>query len=209
MDQTHRLLEPQVPVDRRIAGFDKRSIPIASVVLALFLVMTFALPAIDRSIEWDDPIVAGDQLALSAEVIVTPAPGWNLESGYRVTDDTREPNGPATLASAGITIEFVADAFSGTPAELLAQSASVAQGAEDHTFHARGTVDTVSTSAGVAGVRQSFVSSSGDGQLVALVLGDTGVTITVRGASQQLHQSSSAIDQMISSVRAMPAGGRQ
>ncbi|WP_125100471.1 hypothetical protein [Leucobacter chromiireducens] len=194
------------PVDRRLLWFDRASLPLALVVVAVFVVLTVVVPRIDRSIPWSDPIVAGDQLALSDTIVVTPVPGWNLEAGYRVAGDSREPNGAARLVSSGVTIDLTADTFSGTPAELLAQVELVTERTQDPSFRAHGGVAPTATSAGVAGVRQAFAGLAGDGQIFAFVLGDSGVTATVTGPSAQVRALSGAIEHTVASISEVQGG---
>jgi hypothetical protein len=74
----------RVPVEHRVLGLDRRSFPFAFTVLAVFLVSTVVIPRINDAIEWDDPVRAGEQLALTDSISFTPTVGWEVESGYRV-----------------------------------------------------------------------------------------------------------------------------
>lgn len=190
----------EVPVDRRVLGLDRRTVPMALVVVAVFLVMTVVVPRIDRAIAWNDPIVAGDQLALTKQIAVVPAPGWSLERGYRVVGDDLSQNGPATLVSSGVVVEFATDKFSGTARELLLQVETLTKSAQDPSFQARGNTDSVTTASGVVGVRQSYSSSSSDGRISAFVIDGVGVTATAYGSPAQLLALGPAVDQMVASI---------
>src|SRR6478735_9091978 len=74
----------RVPVEHRFLGLDKRSFPYAFFVIAVFLVATVVIPRINDAIDWDDPVRAGEQLALTDTISFAPTTGWNVESGYRV-----------------------------------------------------------------------------------------------------------------------------
>ena len=74
----------RVPVEHRLLGMDRRSFPYALFVVAVFLVATVLVPRVNDAIGWDDPVRAGEQLALTDTIAFTPTTGWNVESGYRL-----------------------------------------------------------------------------------------------------------------------------
>ena len=105
--------QERVPVEHRFAGLDKRSFPYALFVIGVFLVATVLIPRIDDAIDWDDPVQAGEQLALTDTIAFTPTTGWNVESGHRVGEDgSAVKSGPATVINDGVT-------FSITPEERM------------------------------------------------------------------------------------------
>ena len=115
----------RVPVEHRLLGMDKRSFPYAFFVIGVFLVATVIIPLIDRAIPWDDPVVAGDRLALSKTIAFTPTTGWNVENGFRLTGDgPATQSGEATVVGEGVTFDIVPGAFDGSPPELLNQVAT-------------------------------------------------------------------------------------
>lgn len=65
-------------------GLDRRSFPYALFTVGVFLVATVLVPRVDDAIDWDDPVEAGEQLALAEGIVFTPPTGWNVESGFRV-----------------------------------------------------------------------------------------------------------------------------
>ena len=46
----------------------------------------WSTPRVNAAIDWDDPVEAGDQLALTEDIVFTPTTGWNVESGFRLGD---------------------------------------------------------------------------------------------------------------------------
>ena len=113
-DQT---LTDRVPVEQRAAGLDRRSFPYALFVIAVFVVCTVVVPRIDDALEWDDPVRAGEQLALTeGGVVFEPATGWNVEEGFRLDlDTTVPPAGRAVVVDDGVRLTVVPGQFDGTP----------------------------------------------------------------------------------------------
>ena len=165
-----------MPVEHRLLGLDKRSFPYALFVVAVFLVATVRRPAGQRRDRWDDPVRAGEQLALSDTIAFTPATGWNVESGFRVGEGgSAVTSGEATVAGDGVTFDVVPDTFDGTPAELLDQIEKVTSATGDPTFQVDGDPATITTPAGDVGVIQTYSSVNGDGLVAAFVIDGTGL----------------------------------
>jgi hypothetical protein len=197
-----------VPVEHRLLGLDRRSFPYALFVVVVFLVATVVIPAIDDALEWDDPVRAGEQLALSDSVAFTPTAGWNVESGFRLgPDGSVAQSGDATVVGDGVTVSVTADSFDGTPAELLDQIEKVTSSTGDPSFRVDGEPATIITQAGDVGVIQTYSSVNADGLVAAFVIGDTGVKVTAYGAPAQLRAGADDIDDMIGSIRGLDADG--
>src|SRR3954447_4831560 len=104
----------RVPVEHRLAGLDKRTFPYALFVLAVFLVSTVVVPRLDQAIDWQQPALAGEQVALTDTIALTPATGWDVQTGHRVGEDGETaPGGPVTLVGDGVTFTAVPGAFQG------------------------------------------------------------------------------------------------
>ncbi|WP_154796196.1 hypothetical protein [Occultella kanbiaonis] len=192
----------RVSAEHRWLGLDKRSFPYAIFVIVVFLIATVAIPRINNAIEWDDPVQAGEQLALSDTIAFTPVTGWNVESGFRVGEGgSAVASGEATIAGDGVTFDIVPDTFSGTPAELLAQIEKVTSRTGDPTFRVEGEPITITTSAGDVGVAQTYSSVRGDGLVAAFVLDGTGLKITAFGPPTQMRAAAENINAMIASIR--------
>ena len=198
----------RVPVEHRVTGLDKRSFPYAFFVLAVFVVCTVVLPRIDDALEWDDPIRAGEQLALTESgVVFEPATGWNVEEGFRLDlDTTVPPAGRAVVVDDGVRLSVVPGEFDGTPAELLAQIEKVDSSTTDPTFRIDGDPTTFTTPHGDVGVIQTYTSENGDGVIAALVIDGTGVEVTATGPTDHMRSASGEIGDMIGSIRATDEG---
>jgi hypothetical protein len=193
----------RVPVEHRVLGLDKRSFPYALTVLAVFLVCTVVIPRINDAIEWDDPVRAGEQLALTDSVSFTPTVGWEVEEGFRVAPDgSVDESGAASLTGEGVVVDVVPGDFDGTPAELIEQIDKVTSSTGDPTFRVDGTPDSVTTTDGEVGVIQPYSSARGDGVIAAFVIDGTGVEVAAYGPPAQMAATADDITAMITSIRA-------
>ena len=68
----------RVPVEHRIFGLDRRTLPFALVAVGVWLLWTVVVPWVDGRIGWDDTIRAGERVRLTDDVTFAPAPGWGL-----------------------------------------------------------------------------------------------------------------------------------
>lgn len=197
-----------VPVEHRLLGLDRRTFPFGVFVVAVFLLFAVVVPRVDAAITWDDPVAAGDELALSSTVVVAPPTGWNIEAGYR-TDGSgpASQSGEATVTGAGVVADLVPDSFDGTPAQLLAQIEKVTTATDDPTFRVDGAPTTTTTDSGEVGVLQPYSSVRGDGVIAAFVIDGTGVEVTAYGPPAQLRAAAPQIDGMIASIRATDSRG--
>jgi len=191
----------RVPVEHRLLGLDRRSFPYALTVVGVFVVLTVVVPRIDDAVDWDDPVRAGDRLALTDSIAVTPPTGWDVEQGFRVAPDGRvDGSGQASLSGDGVVVTLVPGDFDGTPAQLLAQVEKVTSSTRDPSFRVSGEPVTVTTNAGGTGVLQTYSSVRGDGVAAAFVLDGTGVEVTAHGPPAQLRAAGTEIADMIASI---------
>jgi len=198
----------RVPVEHRFLGLDVRSFPYALFVVGVFLLATVAVPRLDDGLDWDDPVEAGDQLALTADLVFTPAVGWNVEQGFRVeSDGSIGKSGPVTLIDDGVTFQIVPGDFDGTPAELLDQIEKVTSSTSDPSFTVDGDPATVTTPNGEVGVIQTYSSVDGDGVVAAFVIDGTGLEITAYGPPTQMTAASEDIDDMVASIQQVDTEG--
>ncbi|OZC52426.1 hypothetical protein CH286_02190 [Rhodococcus sp. WWJCD1] len=192
--------EHRVPAEHRLLGLDRRTFPPALFVVAVFVVLTIFVPRVNAAIGWDDPVVAGEQLAITDTIVFTPATGWDVEAGFRAKDQGRR-SGDATIAGKGVTFQVSPDTFDGTPGELLDQVEKVTSRTEDPTFRVDGDRTTLTTTAGETGVAQPYSSVTGDGVVAAFVISGTGVKITAYGPPAQMTAAVDDIQTMIASIR--------
>jgi len=191
----------RVPAEHRLLGLDKRSFPYAFAVLAVFLLFSVVVARINDAIDWDDPVRAGQQLALTDDIAFTPTTGWNVETGYRLGQGgSAVQSGRATVFSNGVTFAVVPGEFDGTPAQLLDQVQKVTSSTGDPTFRVDGVPATVTTRSGDVGVIQPYSSVRGDGLVAAFVIDGTGIEVTAYGPPAQLRAVADDVDDMITSI---------
>ncbi|WP_377325253.1 hypothetical protein ACFJIY_09715 [Pimelobacter simplex] len=198
----------RVPVEHRFLGLDKRSFPVAFFVIAVFLLLTVAIPLVDKAIDWDDPARPGDELALSDAITFTPTTGWEVTTGFRApASGAPDRSGPATVTSGGVTVSVVPGKFDSTPAALLEQIQKVTSATDDPTFRIADDPTTLTTTSGEVGVLQTYSSVRGDGLVAAFVIGETGVEITAYGPPEAMTTLAPDIRAMITSIRSTGAEG--
>lgn len=198
-----RRAEP-VPAEFRFLGLDRRTFAGAIFVIVVFVLFSVVMPKVNAAIPWNDPVVAGEDLALTKDIAFMPAVGWNVEDGHRLdADGTVTQSGDATLTGAGVELSMSTGAFDGTPADLLAQFDTSMTATSDGTFRANGTATTTRTDSGEVGVIQQFGSLTDDGLIAAFVIDGTGVKVTVQGSPAQMKAAATQIEQMIASLRAL------
>jgi len=73
---------PRGPVEHRVLGLDRRSVPYALTALFVRALWTVVAPGINAALPWDDPIRAGDTVRLSQTITFTPAVGWGLRPSW-------------------------------------------------------------------------------------------------------------------------------
>ena len=143
--------EGWVPVERRWLGLDRRSIVPAVVVVALVVLMSIVLPAINAATPYNDKVVSGDVMQVQYGVQFTPTPGWGITSGVRVGD---APAGGGYPASASVTTGSVVltvkvDKYTGTAGKLLNKIRSTSDRLKtDSGLHVNGPSHTARPAAG-------------------------------------------------------------
>jgi hypothetical protein len=199
--------ERRVPAEHRLLGLDKRSFPYALFVVGVFVLLTVVVPRVNTAIAWDDPVHAGDRLALTGDIVFTPAVGWEVESGYRIGDGgSVDQSGEAKVVSDGVTFSIEPAPFDGTPSELLDQVEKVTSATDDPSFMVAGDPATVTTPSGEVGVIQSYSSVNGDGLVAAFVIGGTGLAVLAYGPPAQLSASQDEVRDMIASITTLGDG---
>ena len=94
-----------VPVEHRILGIDRRTIAPSLAVLAFMVLMAVVVPSIDDSVDYDDPIVAGDVMDLVGGTL-TFVPADTLASRPTVTSTRRASPAAVTVRSV-VTAELL------------------------------------------------------------------------------------------------------
>jgi hypothetical protein len=195
----------RVPVEHRLFGLDRRTLPFAAVAVAVWLLWTVVLPWVDRVVPWNDTIAAGERIRLTDDVTFAPAAGWGLESGLRTTDRTRsgqKATEAVQLTDDGVSFFVQRGTWTGSASALLRQITKItttSTGGRGIQLSSRPVA--FQTSSGHDGVLESFRSQRVDGLIAALVFGDQGLQVQVVGPPDQLDSHAEEIGAMLSSIR--------
>lgn len=193
----------RVPAEHRFLGLDKRTFLPAFIVIGIFVFWAILIPAINKQIEYDQTTQAGDVFQLAPGLTMDAEQGWGVDGGLLVTDRTRSnaPGGTVVLVNGGVALQVMPGQFDGTPKELLPHIEKVTVGAtEGEPVHFEGEVEGFKTSEGHRGVAQGFTTIAGEGFVVAMVFGKTGLQITASGPEAALVGKSDEIEDMIDSI---------
>ncbi|MGW6379108.1 hypothetical protein ACWFRB_23890 [Rhodococcus sp. NPDC055112] len=193
-----------VPVDRRILGLDRRTLlPAMGILLLAFLYAT-VVPAIDRSIAYDDPVAAGELLVLKDGVTVDPPDGWNLVSGLRSTDSTTSgiKGADAVFGNGTMVLSMHATDFSGSVDALLDESAGRSEGMNRaEGLRLTGDRQEIYSTAGTRGVIEKFTEPNREGFFAAFVDGGTAVTVTAAGLPGDVIADNADVEATLGSIR--------
>ncbi len=198
----------RVPVEHRFFGLDRRTLPYALAAVAVWALWTIVLPWIDNQVAFDDPVRAGQRIALTDDVSFAPAVGWGVQRGLRTTDVTKsgqKATQSVVLTTNGVIFQALRGAWKGTPRALLDQITKITSteaGRDGFSLSTRPT--SIQTSSGSDGVLAGFRTPRTEGLIAAFVFGDQGLQIQVVGSPDQLEHHSEEIGRMISSIRQEP-----
>jgi hypothetical protein len=158
---------------RRAAGIDRATVGPALLVLALALLMSVVLPAIDEATSYRDQVDEGDVVALADGLTLVPASGWDLATGALV-GHTRSPvgtTGTTEVVDGGVELQVQTAPFDGTPSALLTRvneiDADLARLQGSAVAMTRRYA--VRTRRGAVGVAEDFVGVHKQGTIVAFV----------------------------------------
>lgn len=201
-----------VPVEHRIAGLDRRTLPAAIGVLVVALVFIWVIPAIDDAVSNDDEIVAGEVMSLGGGVTFAPAVGWGVDSGVRVAADFDLGFGGGSADLFNGAVEYIATTgvFEGDASELLDQLNDNNEAIEgEQGFHVTSEQVSVTTTQGLTGVQEAYTGTGGTGTLTAFVIendaGDSiGVQIVALGPDLEMVNHADEIETMTASLRFDP-----
>jgi hypothetical protein len=196
-----------VPVEHRILGIDRRTIAPALAVLAFMVLMAVGLPALDESVDYDDPIVAGDVMDLVGGTLTfVPAEGWNRVDGSLVGEGAAESVGSvSTVVIEDVTLSVTTGEFDGTPDELLDQVNELNDTLQDpRGLGAAGPRQAVTTPGGLTGVAETFTGLDQRGVTGAFVVDvdgtSVGVEVVVKGSVESMANHFEEIIAMLDSM---------
>jgi hypothetical protein len=200
-----------VPVERRWAGFDKRTVLPSAIVILLAVIYAVVLPQINSSTDYSHEIKAGDVVDLAdGQLTMTPSVGWNLAQGGLVL------KGPSTVSVPSVTqlvlqdVSFavVTGPFTGTPTQLLEQINKISGKLRNRPNLGTATKrSSIATSDGVSGVADFYTGLQNQGFNAAFVYqvggASVGVEVVVRGSDQSLTNNVQAVTSMLLSITDM------
>jgi len=205
-----------VPVERRIFGIDRRTIAPSLAVLVFMVLMAVVLPSIDESVDYDDPIVAGDVMDLVGGTLTfVPAEGWNRVDGSLVGEGGPEAVGSvSTVVFGDVTLSVTTGEFDGTPDELLDQINELNETLQDpRGLGAAGPRQEVSTPGGLTGVAETFTGLDERGVTGAFVVDvdgtSVGVQVVVKGSVESMSDHFEEITTMLDSMSITTGDGSE
>ncbi len=192
-----------VPVDRRWCGLDRRSLVPTLWVMALAVVLTVVIPAVDDAVSYDDPVQPGDVFELDGDITFVPEPGWGITSGVRADRPPVSGSFPntASVVDGDVAFTVTVGDFRGDENALLDQVAKTTDaltGGSGATMSEQRT--TITTDDGEVGVTAPLSVLSTDGMVAAFVLGDRGVVVRVTGPADGDPDSDQAVSRMLDSI---------
>lgn len=193
----------RVPVEHRLLGLDKRTLPFAVAALAVWLLWVVVVPAVDDAVPWRDATRPGDVFQVTPTVTMTPAVGWGVQSGLRTSDRTAsgDTSENVVLVNDGVAFQITSGPWTGTPPELLDQITVITGTvAGSESFRLTRGATTIRTAEGDVGVLEGFASPRVEGLIAALVYDGQGLQIQAVGAPEQLEAHAEELGRMISSI---------
>jgi hypothetical protein len=205
----------------RSAGFDRRTVGPALLVLGLAVLMSVVLPAIDRASSYRDQVDKGDVAEIADGLTLVPATGWDLAAGA-LMGRTRSPVGTTAsteVVDGSVELQVQSTPFDGTPSALLTRVNEIDADLERLQGSAAATTPhyAVRTRQGAVGVAEDFVGVHRQGTIVAFVLrargqstrsqrepAGEGVVITASGPKGSISRRRDDIVAMIRSIRTVP-----
>jgi hypothetical protein len=191
------------PVEHRLLGLDRRTFKLPLIAVAIFALWAVISPALDRAIDYDDPVRAGDALILGPSTTIVPPVGWGIQSGVRTSEPTRAPTGSSArlaLTGDGISLSTQTGPFSGDARAFVKQVALIdeklgtASGltvkGDLHTF----TVD------GRRGIAQEFTTLTGEGAIFGFVDKGHAIALVLAGTDDALSRQTTKLGEMIASI---------
>ena len=208
---TNEVREARVPVEHRLLGLDRRTLPFALVALVVWALWAGVVPAIDAAVPFDDEVRAGQRVASSDTSSFAPASGWGLRGALLTTDRPRSgarSGSETSVVKDNVVLSLKSGPWDGTPRELLDQVTRIATtvDGEDRGLTLSTRPTTLQTSSGETGVVEGYRSARNDGVIAAFVLDGVGVEFHAIGPRDQMAHHSEEIEQMLRSFRQEGAG---
>lgn len=190
-----------VPVDRRWLGLDRATLIPAAVVLVFAFVMAAVLPMVDESVDYDDPVAAGDVMELQGGVTFAPAVGWGVTSGVRrgsVPVSGMVPRS-ATVEDGDTSFTVTTGRFDGDARALLEQIRHTTAALDD-SVHIDAAPSPITTDSGEQGVVARYAGPQFAGTLAAFVVDGRGIQVVAKGPPDMPHETAVEVARMIASI---------
>jgi hypothetical protein len=192
-----------VPVDERLFGVDRRTIPPTLVVFALVIVMSVVLPVINAKVPYDDIVKAGDVLRLQGDVTFVPEAGWGITSGVRAGNAPLSGEYPAAATVEHRAVKFTVRTgpFDGDANKLLDQIETTSEALNrGRGVHVTGAHTTIVTDQGKQGATARVTGPHTGGVIAAFVFERRGVEAVATGPSDAGPELTAAVFRMIRSI---------
>jgi hypothetical protein len=189
------------PVEYRLLGLDRRTFALPLIVVGVFVLWAFVVPRINGSINYDDPVRAGDVLIIGSTATMAPPVGWGVQSGVRTSEPVRGPLAPrVALVGDGVQVTTQTGPFSGDAAALVKQISEVDEKIDAaSSFTVKGQPSTISVD-GRHGVAQEFKTATSEGAVFGFVEDGQGIAILVIGTDDSLTRDAPTIGRMLASI---------
>ena len=205
----------------RSAAIEPRTAGPALLVLALAVVMSVVLPAIDSATSYRDQVDKDDVAQIADGLTLVPATGWDLATGALV-GQTRSPLGTTAtteVVDGSVELQVQTAPFDGTPSALLTRVNKIDADLDrlQGGAAAKSRRYAVRTRQGAVGVAEDFVGAHKQGTILAFVFrvggrsagaeGQAtreGVVVVAAGPPGPISRRRNDIVAMIRSIRTAP-----
>lgn len=196
----------RVPVEDRVLGLDRRSLPTAGIVIALWLVLYLLVPWVNDQVSDDDLTVAGDRFKVTETLAITPTAGWSVELGLRT--DATFPDDPekVVLTKGGVQLTVQGDSFDGDGTALLDQVNRLDEALSEGPFNPSTRRTTVTTDSGITGVGEGLQSGGSAGRIYAFTSDGEGVVVQVSGPAEQMDTMEREVTRIVESLAPISTG---
>lgn len=190
------------PVEYRLLGLDRRTFALPLIVVGVFVLWAFVVPAINGAVAYDDPVRAGDVLIIGSTATMAPPVGWGVDSGIRTRDRVRAgvSSPRVALVGDGVSVTTSTGPFRGDAGALVERvSENDEKIAAASSFTVKGQPRTISID-GRHGVVQEFKTVTGEGAVFGFVENGEGITLVVTGTEDALTQDATKLGRMLASI---------
>lgn len=163
-------------------------------VVAILVLMSVVLPAINTATPYHDKVRSGDVMGLASGVRFTPTEGWGITEGVRV-GKAPASGYPASAAVTDQTLTFSVrvDNYTGATAKLptsaqLLEKIRQTTAKFNQGLHVTGKAFAATTATGLTGVVARYNGSNSDGILAAFVSGKVGIAVTAVAGSGAFNE---------------------